>query len=215
MYLFLLVSSVNPIMRIPDFNTLTWTFPFLIVSVTYIIILVIKHFPSSRNPLYLNPWVLTLKHQIYPCYSWVFSGTCLEEVDKRTHRGRKGLQVDIIQPSVQRDFQDISMLTDKSSFAVLLYLHSGWTDWDRKNVWIRKARRRSRLFGCHCRWIWGLLFAGRMSVVTVRLHHLCDPRLPDSTYRGNQGAWLRAGNDCDYAKCPLCLSVTCGDGYGM
>lgn len=43
---------------------------------------------------------------------------------------------------------DSSMLTDKSGSGVLLYLHSGRTDCDRKYVWTAKARRRSRLFVC-------------------------------------------------------------------
>lgn len=59
------------------------------------------------------------------------------------------------------------------------------------------------------------LYAGWMSVFAVCLHCLYGPRLPDSIHRDSRGARLGPGNDRDYAKCPLCLSVLRGDGYGM
>lgn len=105
-----------------------------------------------------------------------------------------------------KGLSDSSLLTDKSGSGVLLYLHSGWTDCNRKYVWTGKARRRSRLFGCCHRWIIGLLCAGWMSAFAVCLCCLYVPRLSDSIHRGSQGAQLGPGNDCDYAKCPLCLS---------
>lgn len=60
-----------------------------------------------------------------------------------------------------------------------------------------------------------LLCAGWMSVFTVCLHCLYRPRLPDSIHKDSQSARLGPGNDHDYAKCPLCLRVLCGDGYDM
>lgn len=47
----------------------------------------------------------------------------------------------------------------------------------------------------------------------VCLHCLYGPRLQDSMYRDSQGAGLGPGNGHNYAKCPLCLSVACNDGY--
>lgn len=56
---------------------------------------------------------------------------------------------------------------------------------------------------------------GWMSVFAMCLHCLYGPRLPDSVHRDSQGAPPGPGNDRDYAKCPLCLSVPRGDGFGM
>lgn len=81
---------------------------------------------------------------------------------------------------------DSSMLTDKSGPGVLFYLHLARIDCGRSYVWTGKARRRSRLFCCCRWWIRGLLCAGWMSVFTVCLHCLYQPRLADSVHRDSQ-----------------------------
>lgn len=155
----------------------------------------------------LKFWLWNFKVIIGPfeCYQEHVSGG---GVDKRSQRGNR----EVFKVTLSSHLC-CWLINQAQLFSAILT--PGRLHCCRKYVWTGKARRRSRLFGRFCRWTRGLLWAGWMSGLAVCLNCLYGLRQPDSIHRDSQGAQLGPGNDHDYAKCPVCLSVPLGDGYGM
>lgn len=158
----------------------------------------------QAGPLFL----LRSKLQAYRQCSWVFSGICLEKVDKRIRqRGVRGLEVTL---SSFRSMSpaDSSVLTDKSGLWSSPLSPFG-VDRLRQKVCLEegKSRRRSRLSQLlsqmdqrsavcwmdecvHC------VFALSLSAQTARL---CTERQPEHTAGSRKWPWL-----CQMSPLPQC-----------
>ncbi len=145
----------------------------------------------------------------------MFSGICLKEADKRNRQWERKVFKLILSSHLCKRLSDSSLLTDKSGSGVSP-LSSFGVDRLRQKLCLdgegQKKEQIVRLLSqmdqrsavcwmdeCVC-----CVFA--LSICT---------RLPDSIHKDSKGARPGPGNDHDYAKCPLCLSVPCGDGFGM